>query len=493
MAMSQSAVRGLAHESFPDFREQRRKAQVLDTWIRGEQGKIVSEGDWTGKVYTPDSANSELKNLADLAPTAWAGLVITSLAQTAYVDGVRLPGTEDNMAAWDVWQSNRWDAKQIPLHRAAIGHGMSFGVALPWKNRLTGQKTALMGGVSAMKMAAWYDEDDDEWPLYALQAEPQPDDALKNIYGVWAVRIYDESAVYYLSCKNNGHELSDWTYLEHREHGLKVPPVVRYTNRLDLDGRATGEVEPIIPMLRRIDQTTYDRTIVQRFGAWKVRWIAGMAKPSDEMLENQKALELSMMDILISSNKDTKFGTLDATEIKGFLESADTDLRYLAAISQTPPHHLLGLSSNLQAESLAAAESGLQRKSVDFKTLAGESHEQMFRLVAMIMGNTEEATATGMQVRWRDTESRSLVQTANALTLLSSGLGIPSEMLWERLPGWADADSARAKRIIESGGIDQLLAEIAGSQATEQAVAVAKAKPATNGGQGGSDNTPKKG
>ena len=487
--MSPSAATGLAHEFFPEFLEQRERALILDKWIRGEQGDLTNESDLTGRVYVPEGATPELKNLADIAPSSFGGLIITSLAQTAFVDGVRLPGTEDNMEAWNVWQENRWDAKQIALHRGAIGQGMAFGVALPAQNRLTGAKTALMRGVSATKMAAWYDEDDDEWPLHAIEATPVPDDILHGHIGEWTVRVYDEVAVYNLSCKNNGREEKDWTFIQAETHGLPVPPVVRYTNRLDLEGRATGEIEPVIPMLRRIDQTTYDRTIVQRFGAWKVRWIAGMAKPSDAMLENQQALELSMMDILISTNKDTKFGTLDATEIKGFLESADTDLRYLAAITQTPPHHLLGLSSNLQAEALAAAEGGLMRKSVDFRTLAGESHEKMFRLVAMIMGNTQEANATSMQIRWRDTESRSLVQTANALTLLASGLGIPSEMLWENLPGWTDADSQRAKLIIESGGIDQLLAQIAGEQATQQAVEVAAAKPAgTTGsnGQGGS-------
>lgn len=490
MAMSASAVKGLAREFFPDHLNSRARTKILDSWVRGEQTKQVS-GDWRGTPYIPQDANPEFKQLAELAPNGFGGLIITSLAQMAYVDGVRLPGTEDNMSSWDVWQENRWDAKQISLHRAAIGHGLAYGIALPSISRITGSKTAKMGAVSAKRMSAWYDEDDDEFPLHAILADPVKNDVLNSHVGEWTVRVYDETSVYYLSCKNNGLEERDWTFISFEEHGLDVPPVVRYANRLDLDGRATGEIEPVIPLLRRLDQDTFDRLIVQRFGAWKVRWIAGMAKPTTEEAAAQDAIRLSMMDLLISTNENTKFGTMDATDIKGYSEATDTDLRYLAAITQTPPHHLLGLSSNLQAEALAAAEGGLQRKAIDFKTLVGESHEQMFRLVAQITGNTAEAKATGMKVRWRDTESRSLVQTANALTLLASGLGIPSEMLWERLPGWDDADSQRALKLVEQGGVDQLLAEIAATQATQQAVEVAKAKPATNGGQGGSDNAPK--
>jgi len=491
MAMSQGVVKGLCLEYFPDWLATRKRTQILDSWTRGEQTKVTS-GDWRGSPYVPEDANAELKQLAELAPNGFGDLIITSLAQTAFLDGVRLPGTEDNMASWDVWQENRWDAKQIGLHRAAIGHGLAYGLALPAKSRLSGTKTAKMQAISAMRMSAWYDEDDDEFPLHAILADPVKNDELGGYVGDWTVRVYDEEAVYFLSCKNNGKDIRDWTYISTEPHGLDVPPVVRYANRIDLDGRATGVIEPVIPLLRRLDQDTFDRIIVQRFGAWKVRWIAGMAKPTSEEAAAQEAIKLSMMDLLISTNENTKFGTLDATDMAGYISAGDADLRYLAAITQTPPHHLLGLSSNLQAEALAAAEKGLQSKSIDFKTVVGEAHEQMFRLVAQIMGNTKEATATGMKVRWRDTESRSLVQTANALTLLASGLGIPSEMLWERLPGWDDADSERALRLVESGNVDQLLAQIAGEQATAQAVEVAKARPSDNGGKGGSDNAPKK-
>jgi hypothetical protein len=238
-------------------------------------------------------------------------------------------------------------------------------------------------------------------------------------------------------------------------------------------------IEPVLPILRRVDQDLFDRLIVQRFGAWKVRYIAGMAKPQGTD-PNAEAIRLSLMDFLVSPDKDTKFGTLDASDIKPFIEAGDADLRMLAAVTQTPPHHLLGLSSNLQAEALAAAESGLQRKSADFKMNAGEGHEQVARLVAIIDGNPEEARATDMQVRWRDTESRSLTQAADALGKIAVQLKVPVEMLWERLPGWSDQDSDRAKAIIETGGIDQLLAEISGALAADQAAAEAAAKGPEN-------------
>lgn len=463
MVTKPSVVLAQAHLNFPSFVRQRNRVRLLDAWNRGNQGKLqkIAGVHDDGQPYAPRTATDEYKDLASRAPTPWAGLVVTSLAQTVYVDGVRAPNTKGNLEVWSTWQENGWDARQIALNRATIAHGLAFGTAFPARNPLTGAKTTLMRGVSAKEMAAFYDEDgDDEWPRFALRAQPLPT-PIGGLAGGWTVRLIDETATHYLSVRGDGYEERDWTYISYDEHNIGVTPVVRFANRLELDGRATGEIEPIIPLLRRIDQDTFDRLIVQRFGAWKVRYIAGMAAPEGgPAAEAAMALKLSVQDFLASGDPGTKFGTLDATDLEGFIKSGDTDLRYLAAVSQTPPHHLLGLSANLQAEALAAAEAGLQRKSGDFKTLNGESYEQYLRLVAHVNGNEAEARTFDMQVRWRDTESRSFAQTAQALSVVATGLKVPVEMLWERLPGWTDSDSERAKDLVETGAIDALIAEL---------------------------------
>ena len=140
-------------------------------------------------------------------------------------------------------------------------------------------------------------------------------------------------------------------------------------------------------------------------------------------------MKLRVEDLLVSTSDKTKFGTLEAGPLGPQIEATDADLRLLSAITQTPPHHLLGLSSNLQAEALAAAEAGLQRKSFDFRTNAGEFHEQMARLAAMAEGDLVTAASWDLQVRWRDTESRSFAQAAQALGILAAQLKVPIEML----------------------------------------------------------------
>jgi hypothetical protein len=49
----------------------------------------------------------------------------------------------------------------------------------------------------------------------------------------------------------------------------------------------------------------------------------------------------------------------------------------------------------------------------------------------------------GAEVRWRDTEARSLSQTVDALGKLSALLHVPEQELWERVPGVTQQDVAR--------------------------------------------------
>ena len=455
---------GLAHKYFPSFLESRQNAIALDRWINGEQYEVDDiDSRFHGRPYQPrQEVSDEYADLSTRTPTPIGGLIVSSVAQTSYVDGVRRPGKAENLAGWESWQANRWDSRQNAVHRAAVGHGMAYGVVIPGRNRLTGDRMRRWLARDPIRMAAFYDGDDSEWAQFAIEAEPYQNDL--GIWEGWYVLVYDEQVVHRLNCKGDGVQIKDWTYVDFFEHGLSVPPIARCANRLDLNGRARGEIEPVLPLLRRIDQDTFDRLIVQRFGAWKIRYIAGMAKPSTEQAARLQALKLRVEDLLVSTDPTTKFGTLDSTDPEAFIKVTDADLRMLSAVAQLPPHHLLGLSSNLQAEALAAAEAGLMRKGNDFRMNAGEFHEQMFRMDAMLRGDREEAAAVDIQVRWRDTESRSQMQTAQALGMLASQLKIPVEMLWEKVPGWTDIDTDRAKQLIEDGSIEMLLAELLGPE-----------------------------
>jgi hypothetical protein len=222
-----------------------------------------------------------------------------------------------------------------------------------------------------------------------------------------------------------------------------------------------SDIEALIPIAARIDQDTFDRLIVQRFGSWVVRTISGMEMPetNDEM--HAAKLKLRVEDILVSESQDTKFGTLPGTPLDGYISARDSDIRDLAAVSQTPPHHLLGQMANLSAEALAAAEASLTRKVAERQHVFGEAHEQTLRLASELMGIPGDPSA---EVRWRDMESRSLAQAADALGKIAQMLNVPVQLLWEKIPGWTQEDVERAKSLYtESDAMSRLFDSLAQS------------------------------
>lgn len=411
----------------------------------------------------PKSASAEYKELQRRSITPWLGLVVTSIAQALFAEGHRQPSAGEDSPLWkNLWQPNSLDSRQSAVYRAALTHGLSYVTALPGKNPLTGADAAVIRGSSVKRMAAYYaDEAEDDYPEYAIRADLV---TKKTSNGSeekrWIVQFYDATSITDLSCDEDGEE--HWQFHGSRTHGVGVVPVVRFTNNLDLDGETVGEVAPYIPLASRIDQDTFDRLVVQRFSSWKVRYIAGMTKPETDEERRAASLALRQEDLLVSGDPATKFGTLDATSLDGFINARDADIRDLAAVTQTPPHHLLGLSPNLSAEALAAAESALMRKVEERRHSFGESWETVLRLGAWISGDQVAAEDFGSQIRWRDIESRSLAQVADALGKLAAQLHVPVEMLWHRIPGWTDQDTLEAKELLESGAEEALLATLLG-------------------------------
>src|SRR5699024_11160553 len=116
-------------------------------------------------------------------------------------------------------------------------------------------------------------------------------------------------------------------------------------------------------------------------------------------------------------------------------------------------------------EALAAAEASLNRKILERKASFGESHESLLRLAARIAGNEEGWLDTSAQIHWRDMESRSLAQAADALGKMASQLHVPYELLWEQIPGWTQTDVERARHMVEEeDGIQRLLNALGGEE-----------------------------
>jgi len=377
-------------------------------------------------LWLPSSTPVEVRRIAAMSRVNVLGLVVDSVAQSLYVDGYRAPRQEEEEPAWDIWQRNRLDARQMGVHRAAVAYDVAYVTVLP------GDPVAVIRGVSPRNMTAVYGEDED-WPMWALEKRHS---AVReqSLY-----RLFDEDSAYWMSADSGG----DVQFVSSEVHGLGVVPVVRFIAKADLDDEVTSDLEDLIPIQDQINLTTFGLLVVQHFGAFPQKWIAGWLAESKE-----EEVKVAANKVLTFEDPDTKLGEFSAASLDGYIESRRDSLRNLAAISQTPAHALRGELVNLSAEALAAAEQAERRKITERETMFGEAWEQVLALAAEVQGVALDPSA---QVRWKDTEARAFAATVDALGKLAQMLHVPVEELWEKVPGVTQADVARWKAAAAQG------------------------------------------
>lgn len=455
--MSPNTAADLVESLFPGWKANRDRVDWVDRWYRAK----LDERD--KPVIPRGKATEEYRELRDRSIGQWLKLSVNSLAQTLYVEGIRESVERADIDSvgvsplWRVWQANRMDRRQVPLHRGALAHAVAYNEILP--GRLAdGTPMPIWQQRSARSTTArWNDVTVDEFPLDVLHGTPA---MRRDGTQFWRFRLIDDVAVYTVDADADGTKFEGVTF---ERHDCGFCPVVAYWNDLDLDGRPNGEVEPYIDLAARLDQDTMDRLVVQRFGSWVVRTISGMVRPDTDDEARAEKLRLSIEDILVSESPDTRFNTLQGTSMDGYVKSKEADLAEFGAVTQTPPTDLIGQMINMSAEALAAAQDGRLRKRQERQHTFGESHEQSFRVSAWLMGDSEAAVDFESEVVWADTEPRSLAQIADAWGKLVTMLGVPPEAVWDRIPGVTQSDVRRwqdMRRSASSSDIDDLFARI---------------------------------
>lgn len=444
------------------------RLERIDNYNRGIQDE----------PYMPDTADAEYKLLAKRAVSNWMPLIVGTPAQALYVDGFRPSRTQAgkdtrSSAEWKHWQDSGLDARQLAIHRAALAYGHSFTLTEKKNGKIVTK------GLSPLRTAALFeDAANDIAPYAALTVTEFPrlvNDKIKR--GV--ARLWDGKREYKILFESFEGE-QKISVPKAVSHGAPECPVTRFACAVDLEGRTVGVIEPMIPLQNRINQTVFDLLVTQTYASFKVRWVTGMAPPMQMMMVDEEGNETDDHDIavdvvprvdgngnpqpsnidhnarrfLFAEDPDTKFGSLDESPLGGFIESIDMSIRHLAAVSQTPPHYLLGQIANLSAEALTAAETALARKVEEFRQAFGESWERIFRVAGAMSGDTAVFEDMAGEVLWRDMESRSLAQSADALGKLAEALDIPRRGLWHRVPDVTQTEIKEWTDLREQDDID---------------------------------------
>ncbi|MEW1754694.1 phage portal protein [Streptomyces angustmyceticus] len=233
-------------------------------------------------------------------------------------------------------------------------------------------------------------------------------------------------------------------------------PIVEIPNRARLHGDPESDIKTVAPLQRAVNTQWAHLLTASDYLALPQRAILGMDKPVRDIKdaegniigEEDVPLTRYGKDRLLWLNKSgAAIAQFSAADLGNYLRVIEACVRHIAAQTRTPPHYLLGEMSNIAAEALSAAESGLVAKAGDKQLHFGADLREIMRLDAIAAGDTARAESIAMgKVLWRDPQYRSEAQYADALTKYKA-LGVPDEALWGMIPGVEREQIEEWKRI----------------------------------------------
>lgn len=453
--------------------------------------------------YAPQGTSEQISDLQQRSITNWMPLLVSLPVQVSYVDGYRRGSyglgaqqtktpTGDELAAgkdptrfspeYACWQRNRMDARQATIYKAALMYGHAFAHV----NNITAPNGDVKVEVLATRnTVAFFDDPvNDIRPKIVLTIKSYArDEETPGLAVVW-----DDVNRYELTID---HERVFARKGEPIPHGLGGCPVVRYTcGAPDDEGRALGVInDTMVSLQNRVNQAAFSTNVTADFGAFKVRTAAGLqvmykidpatGEPLMDASGNPipEPIVVSQSKMLVSEAPDTKFGQLDETPLDGYLKAEDQATKNLAAIAQFPLHALIGNVSNLSAEALNALEAQFMRQLKSFQTSWGESHEELFRLMAEALGDAAGANAYGGEVRWRDMESKAFGATLDGLGKAADMLQAPKRALWAKIPGMTSGDLADWEALHEQEANDKTFNDATPAAATARERRPVKSQP----------------
>lgn len=415
----------LCDQMYPLHEKQEKRLEVLDHY---HQGKFEL-------AWMPGNARREYRRILDRARMNWLELVVKTIRQRLYVDGFRI-GTapEADDVAWALWQANGMDARQAMVHTDALVFGSSYVTV--WPDEFLGARIA---GESPLAMTVTTQLDDPMVVEFAMKCA--------KINGKDVAVLYDAEAAYRF-VKGDGYESEKWVLQgDPIPHFLGVTPVIPMLNDPDLLGRTRSEIQPLLPIQDRINETLADRLLAQKYASFRQRWATGLVIPEDDDGRPVEPFNAAVDRLWISEDPDAKFGEFDVTPLQPYLDAVDSDIRHMAAIAQVPAAYLLGSIDNVSADALVAAEAGLMSRIEDKQATYGEAWEAVMRLALQASGSAG-AEDQASEVIWRNTETRSPAVLIDGLTKLKS-IGVPLPFLLERY-GLSPQELARVLAMIEA-------------------------------------------
>lgn len=465
--------------------------------------------------YAPPGHDEAIGDLLGRSIYNLMSLLVEAPTQVSVVEGYRrgkLLGqgdAKDGLSGDDAihppefqhWLAAMEDKQSVVL-RAALTYGHSY-VATGFDRKLGGDRVKLRILPTRQTIAYYDDAVNDARPACVFHFRSlTPREQRFGPEGAYLeVEAWDEK-FYHHVIVDSGFKVLET--VDSYPHGVTGCPVVRYAPFTDDEGSSDSLVLQAVPAQDRVNQSVFDTNVTSGYGAFTVRWAAGLVpsyrtnpETGELVLDSQgkpipEAIPLSQLRMLMSSSPDTKFGNIPGTPLDGHIKAEEASIRNFATARQFPAHIFLGNVSQLSAEALSAAEAQFRRWVQQLQRSIGATLMEQLRIIAELIGEPDGANAYGGEVRWRRFDHSAFSQVMDGLAKGVESLGIPRRGAWTMVPGvttgtlelweeWAESEAQQFAEGFFSDAMDALDREVESSVAPLTDEVIGDVRPAQQG------------
>lgn len=414
--------------------------QSPEWWVARLYKKLAAERDeidFYSDYYCGDhplpwlapQAREEFRRILKMTRSNYMGLVCDATAERAQVIGFRvgdkLEGDQDSQR---IWQANNMDFYSDQAILESIITRRSYLMVAPnpkddktpfiFAEHPTQVIVEYVPGSNGRQKAAGVKVFDDDW-TQMLHATLQVGGLL---YKYQASRPAEGSS-----------QQPKWVRREVKgetwpaKNPLGEVSIYEIPNNPRMLTGGVSELADVTDIQDRINKTIADRLMTQDYGAFPQKW--AKAWPDEDDKGNpQPKIDVGRNRMVTSAIKETEFGQWDAAPLDPYSGAKREDVKDIASRTRTPAQYLLGELSNVNGETLKAAESGLVSKVRQRCRGYDDGLEDTIRAARNLAGLPP---VESIEVIWRNPEYRTDGELVDALTKMAT-LHVPEQVLWEK-------------------------------------------------------------
>ncbi|HET6908895.1 MAG TPA: phage portal protein [Mycobacteriales bacterium] len=349
----------------------------------------------------------------------WPRLVLDALEERLDITGFRLPGQDAaDQGIWRLWQANNFDLASGRCHLAALRHGRAFVTVWsspdPQLPRLAVETARQMTvdyypGTCAVRYALkrWTDGSLEYANLYL------PDRITKYVRGGEIAKT------------PGAREVGGWVIRGELDNPLGVVPVVPFLNRYDLDmPDGESELTDVVHLADAINKLATDMMVASEFHAMPRRWATGIevsAGPEAKRVEEKarKYWDEAIAGRTWLAGKEVTLGQFASADLSNFTNAINLLTAKAAALAGLPPHYVGITADNpASADAIRSAEAALVKRAERKQRTFGESWEAVIRLALQVRDGSLDPAYAEMETVWRDPQTPTVAQRADAASKL---------------------------------------------------------------------------